>query len=82
MYKVETVGDVYRRYDSGGSGMTDVGGVNAALADLGVPISSPEAAQTVGAALQSAGAAGLSKDDFRALVKSLKALAGIASVAP
>ena len=66
----QTVGDVFRGYDSG-SGMMDAASVNAALVDLGVPISSPAAAQAIAAALNSA-PAGMSKEGFRTLVKSLK----------
>ena len=69
----ETVGSVFRRYDSSGTGLLDAKLVRLALADLGIEIAQPGIAATL-AKLEASGHVGLSMADFRRLRKALLAI--------
>lgn len=67
----ESVGSVFRRFDTNGSGYFDAKQLRAALADLGLSMASPVAMQAV-AQLDSPGAKGMTIAEFRWLVKTLR----------
>ena len=69
--KQETVGDVFRRFDADGSGSLDAKELRNALQDLKIDASAPAAEEAI-AKIEASGSPGLSKLEFRTLVKGLK----------